>query len=84
MQKIMDLRIKQYLEAQLHNESSHTICQIVKLVQCELERACGNTELSSSNKLSDEVLAKRIKAVCRIVRNRLKRKIREQNQREKN
>ena len=78
----MDLRIKQYLEAQLRNESSKTICEIFKLVKCELESACGNIESSSSNKLSDEVLAKRIKAVCRIIRKRLIRKIREQ--REKN
>jgi len=77
MRQIVDQRIIRVLNDLIPNEKQETVYCVSKIIQSEIERALTKKESSSTSGITDEVLVKRIKTVCRVIRRRVKRKDRQ-------
>ena len=77
MRQKVDQRIIRVLNDLIPNEKQETVYYVSKIKQSEIERALTKQESSSTGGITDEVLVKRIKTVCRVIRRRVKRKNRQ-------
>jgi len=77
MRQKVDQRIIRVLNDLIPNEKQETVYYVSKIIQLEIERALTKQESSSTGGITDEVLVKRIKTVCRVIRRRVKRKNRQ-------